>query len=202
MRQAFAALFICLLSSAASAQVTVPNTFTAGSVARASEVNANFTALATAINDLATRVSALETPTIAAATVPGTYKYLSLDVGATAGMLPGGSGALQVTSAKGSGTYVLNAGGSATLSTNDFSTVANIIVSGGSVTAGETLGETGPQSNPATWSVSNGELVITTGLVTDVPVNFVPASSRLFIGTSRNHVGTPDVYSIHILVKQ
>lgn len=47
---------------AASAQTTVPNTFTAGTQASASQVNANFATLANAINDLASRVSALEGP--------------------------------------------------------------------------------------------------------------------------------------------
>ena len=44
----------------ALAQTTVPNTFTAGTTASASQVNANFTALANAINNLSARVDALE----------------------------------------------------------------------------------------------------------------------------------------------
>ena len=47
-------------ASTALAQTTVPNTFTAGTTASASQVNANFAALANAINNLATRVDALE----------------------------------------------------------------------------------------------------------------------------------------------
>lgn len=43
---------LLLAAPAAWAQVTVPNTFTAGTPAKASEVNANFTALANAINNL------------------------------------------------------------------------------------------------------------------------------------------------------
>ena len=48
------------LSSIAFAQTDVPNTFEANTPAAASEVNANFDALATAIDALASRVTALE----------------------------------------------------------------------------------------------------------------------------------------------
>jgi len=46
----------------ALAQATVPNTFTPGTAASASQVNANFTALANAIDNLAARVTLLESP--------------------------------------------------------------------------------------------------------------------------------------------
>lgn len=49
-----------LVSSAALAQTEVPNTFESGQPANAADVNANFTALATAIDNLATRVTTLE----------------------------------------------------------------------------------------------------------------------------------------------
>ena len=48
------------LSSIAFAQTDVPNTFEANTPAASSEVNANFDALATAIDALASRVTALE----------------------------------------------------------------------------------------------------------------------------------------------
>lgn len=59
-------------NSVASAQVTVPFTFAAGTPASADEVNANFQALVTAINSLGTRVSKLE-GLITAADLVGTY---------------------------------------------------------------------------------------------------------------------------------
>jgi hypothetical protein len=56
-----AGLFIALATGAVSpaliAQVNLPNAFSAGSPARAAEVNANFSALATAANDQATRIA-------------------------------------------------------------------------------------------------------------------------------------------------
>jgi hypothetical protein len=46
--------------TALAAPVTIPNTFTAGASARAADVNANFTAVATAHNDTDARVTALD----------------------------------------------------------------------------------------------------------------------------------------------
>lgn len=47
-------------TTAHAQEVTVPNTFEAGTAARASEVNDNFSALADSINALATRLDAIE----------------------------------------------------------------------------------------------------------------------------------------------
>ena len=51
--------------------VTIPNTFTAGTPARAAEVNANFTAVATAVNDNDARVKTLETSAAKPDVAPG-----------------------------------------------------------------------------------------------------------------------------------
>jgi hypothetical protein len=50
MRYSFAGLLLFAFSSTALAQTTVPYTFTAGTAAKASETNADFQALVTAIN--------------------------------------------------------------------------------------------------------------------------------------------------------
>lgn len=50
MRYSFAGLLLFALGSTAVAQTTVPYTFTAGTAAKASEVNADFQALAAAID--------------------------------------------------------------------------------------------------------------------------------------------------------
>jgi hypothetical protein len=81
MRNLFAGLLLLGFSTAALAQTaTVPNTFTAGAQAKASEVNANFAALVTAINAVGTRVAALESANSAlvAADVVGSYRLLSI----------------------------------------------------------------------------------------------------------------------------
>jgi len=63
-RQTLKSLLISTLVVAAVAfgsSLTVPNTFTTGTPARAAEVNANFTAVKTAVDDNNTRITALET---------------------------------------------------------------------------------------------------------------------------------------------
>lgn len=74
-------LFLCslFLGATAHAQVTVPNTFQPASPAKASEVNANFTALATAINALTARVAKLE-GTVVSADLVGTYALSGLGI--------------------------------------------------------------------------------------------------------------------------
>lgn len=73
--------------SATALAASVPNTFTAGSPALASEVNANFAALVSAVTTLETKVSSLESQVVAlqsvntaltADDVVGTYKFLSV----------------------------------------------------------------------------------------------------------------------------
>lgn len=59
---AFASAFgFLVLSTAFAGEVTIPNTFTAGAPAVAAEVNENFTAVKTAVDDNDSRVAALET---------------------------------------------------------------------------------------------------------------------------------------------
>lgn len=201
MRQVFASLLIFWLTSAAQAQVTVPHTFTAGAAARASEVNANFSALATAINDLATRLSAVENPTVTAASVAGTYKYLSLGIAVNATQAVSNAGILTVRGATWTGTMVLNAGGTASFTTIRANSNSRIAVTGGTpatVTI-EHLRETGTETNPATWALSNGEVVITD--YEGVVMNFVAASPRLLIATARQ-LGGLDSYSLEILIRQ
>ena len=55
-------LLLCMasLSTVYAGEVTIPNTFTAGTPAVASEVNGNFTAVKTAVDDNDGRIAALE----------------------------------------------------------------------------------------------------------------------------------------------
>jgi len=138
-----------VFSGAASAQVTVPNTFAAGQPARAADVNANFQALATAINSLAARVSKLEGSNLTATDFVGTYTLNRLQT-----QLGGGTAA-----------YVATYVASATLT----------FAADGTVTSADDTGERGHQlnvvtrvlspfvtagtSNSATWSYSGGKLV-------------------------------------------
>ena len=112
--------FVAYSTIAVAAPVTVPNTFTAGTPAKAADVNANFQALVTAINTLSARVDKLDgTTAITAADVVGTYTMNGLMVqvfkGPQAAGTPGvtydtaGSGAV-------SGTVTINADGTGSVS--------------------------------------------------------------------------------------
>lgn len=89
MKASYKLMFIgalTLLTGTVTAATTVPNTFTGGTAASASEVNANFTALANAIDALEARVAALENPTIDANFLNGkTFCLMSVnsEVGAS-----------------------------------------------------------------------------------------------------------------------
>ena len=80
MRHALAALAFAGFTALANAQVTVPFTFAPSTAARAAEVNANFQALATAIDNLAARVSKLEGQ-ITPADIAGVYGWRGLQIG-------------------------------------------------------------------------------------------------------------------------
>jgi hypothetical protein len=55
--------FLLVAGTASAADVNVPNTFTSGAPARASEVNENFSSLESAVNDNAGRLDAMEAGT-------------------------------------------------------------------------------------------------------------------------------------------
>lgn len=75
-------MLLCAFAGNTLAQTTtVPNTFTPGTPARAAEVNENFQTLATAINNLAARVTKLEGGPTTDADVIGTYKASNLQIG-------------------------------------------------------------------------------------------------------------------------
>src|SRR5687767_1265551 len=113
MRHAFAAIALSILATASSAQVSVPFTFSAGSAARASEVNGNFQALVTGINALADRVTKLE-GNIVTADLVGTYAWSGLQVGLIAG------GTVETISYSGTATLAADGTLSGTLSERGF----------------------------------------------------------------------------------
>lgn len=91
--------------SAVALAASVPFTFTAGSPALASELNANFRVLARAVTVLEAKVAALEgTVPLTAASVAGTYRLLSLSskaISDPAGLMVGAG------TSSGNGTIVL-----------------------------------------------------------------------------------------------
>lgn len=81
MRTLALALLLAVPIGLVAASVTVPNTFANDTVADATKVNANFSALATAVNDKDTRVAALE------AGSAGPWLKSGNDVGYTGGVV-------------------------------------------------------------------------------------------------------------------
>lgn len=219
MHRALTALCAFLLSGGVLAQTTVPHTFTAGAPARASEVNANFAALATAIDAVIARVAALESPTLTMAAVAGTYRFASLELGISAFAGTNAQGYLQVSPVRSSGTITLTASGAATLTLTSESTHGRLDYSPApnhvhaQVPSGTTAGaasgslvgitftrETDPHTVPGTWTVTGGEVVITfTGAGT---VRLLPGSGRLLIGANREAGSDTDSYTLDVLVRQ
>ena len=159
-----------IFSGSASAQVTVPYTFTAGAPARAAEVNADFQALVTAINGLGTRVSKLEGNLVAADFV-GTYTLNRFQT-----ELGGGASAYVAVYTAG-GTITLAADGTATTTgTGEQGHQLNV------VTRALTPFNTPPDTGSVTWSYSGGRVTVPT-----YGISFAVADGgRLLIATSVN----------------
>lgn len=170
----FTALFLLALACASvSAQTKVPNTFLPGTPAKAADVNANFQALATAINALASRVDKLE-GNITQADLAGTYtvngfqtEFNGGDFGRVNNYVYLGTMTL---AADGTGSYSLTESGSRLFLTLD---------------AGKLKGAVSTYANPPggsnfNWSYSNNVMTALGATLT------VVAGGRLLIRTSNN----------------
>lgn len=176
MRTSIAALTFVTLSAAASAQVTVPNTFAAGAPARAADVNANFQALVTGINALSSRVSKLEGQ-ITSSDLVGTYAVNQFQSEL------GGGASERVAIYTGGGTVTLAVNGTGTLSGNtELGHQLNLL--GGTLTAINR-----PQTTAASfsWSLTNGTVAALGGTFSIV------AGGRLLVRTSANPVDGTNV---------
>lgn len=167
-------LSLCVVSNAAFAQTAVPYTFSSGTPAKASEVNANFQALATAIDGLATRVNKLEGQ-ITSADIVGTYTSRIHQVG-----VQQGTGATEAITYEGSLTFAADG-------TFTSTSVGHVNDVGGPSTISEPFS--------GAWSVSGNTVTITlTGQTT--PYSFFGiAGGRLLISTiygvdTTSHVGS------------
>src|SRR4051812_7194615 len=120
MGKGLVALGLVLLAGAAHAQTSVPHSFSSGQPARAAEVNANFQALATAINNLTARVDRLEGAAVTAANVAGTYQLFGLQTG----IAPSGSGLIETITY--TGTVTLAGGGTYTGSLTESANVLGV----------------------------------------------------------------------------
>lgn len=112
-----AAGMILGLQSAYAAPLTIPNTFTTNSPAVAADVNANFTATATAVNDIETRLAALEAVTDTNINVNPLQKVAGnwAMVSSLFGSRLGGQNFVEVYRDTSSGTMTVNADGTFTV---------------------------------------------------------------------------------------
>jgi len=169
------ALVSSILGGPASAQVTVPNTFAAGSPARASEVNANFQALATAINNLGARVSKLE-GNIVAADLAGAYTLTRLQTEL------GGGNSAYVAVYTATDNLVLAADGTGTLTSgtpeqgHQLNVVTRVLT--------PFIGSGGGGVLNFTWTYANGKLAAVLGNTTSTFSTV--AGGRLLVGASAN----------------
>jgi hypothetical protein len=167
-RSIIAVLSLLCFCSAASAQVSVPYVFGAGTPARAAEINANFSALVTGINSLYSRVSKLEGQ-ITAADLVGSYTLNQFQTEL------GGGASARVAVYTGGGTITLASDSTGTISGNT-EKGHQLNLPGLSLT-----GLNRPQAADAfSWSYGSGTATI-------FGMNFsAVAGGRLLIGTSAN----------------
>ena len=155
----------------------VPHTFTDGTPARAEEVNANFDALVSTLAALTARVDALESATTAS--LAGTYNYFEVKVDVD----QNGSNSFSIAGGSASGTVVLNANGTGTISLNSqyrqltFNEQA-VQIENVNVLSTDVAHFNTPETinNSITWSHSAGVLSIATG---EGNANFVVAGRIL-----------------------
>lgn len=167
---------ILSLFSTAALAASVPHTFTAGDLARAADMNDNFTALTTAVTALEAKVAALEAKVgpHTMASLAGTYDVyeVAVDVDDISGTSKGIAGSVA------SGTVVLDANGTGQFNTTKEyrqvtvtrEAVANVALSTDNVnvTSTRTIQSTTGQVNVTpdantgsfTWSYSSGVVTI------------------------------------------
>jgi cytoskeletal protein RodZ len=202
MRHLSAGFLVLLLSGAANAQTTVPNTFVAGTPAKAADVNADFQALVTAINNLATRVSKLEGK-FTAADIAGTYAIAGLEVE----LGKESDTRAVIHNADSNASLTLNADGTFSLSSlsNNAKLIIDLNPPSGSPPINATTGSNN-QTSSGTWALSGNTLtltVTTSNLLLVVPptvLTFINAAgTSLFIRAGHTTDGFD--HSVYFLIR-
>jgi len=190
MRYSVLAFLLCMFSGAALAQTAVPNTFTPGTPAQASQVNANFQALTTAIDALSARVAILE-GTLTSAEAAGTYSFsnLSVDISGT----PTGVNGATLEHRTMLGTVTLNTDGTGSFS-GVTENVTNLGLPGSASTSIAplvTTSTTGGGSMGITWSLSGSTIILNSIPIAGnlVSLSFQHAAGgRLFISVGSSNL--------------
>lgn len=163
INKTIARFVIFALFSTTALAASVPFTFTSGDPARASEVNANFAALVTAVTALEAQVAALEAKVNPAtmADLAGTYSYLEVRIDVDGLSATSNS----IAGAGVSGTVVLNADGTgqANLSESYRQLTFNEVLTGDQTVTVGFLNTPGTTNTAITWSLSGGVVTISGG---------------------------------------
>lgn len=152
IRSSLVALLILSFSAAATAATTVPYTFTTGTPISASEMNANFQALATAIDKLSST-----TPTVAE--LAGTYRLTGFQT--ELGPSPSTSWGLTKVETYG-GTVTLSADGTCSSSGAFMSGTLTARVDNTNITNSTVFSlanASGPLATSCTWSIVGGNTI-------------------------------------------
>lgn len=159
MRAAGALLLLGAAAATRAGQVSIPNAFTAGTPARAGEVNANFSAIAAEVNDNDARIDGLTTR------ADGTDAALSGKQNRVSGTCPAGSSIRTILS-DGTVTCENDDAGSAYVGAAPITVTAQSIglASGGitdahvsataAIAVSKISGDTGAEFNPTFWSLN------------------------------------------------
>lgn len=167
----------------------VPHIFAPNEPADAEEVNANFDALVTQIEQLQASVGVMQslvnTPTVAD-TIPGTYDFVELAIEAK----QNGDNDYGIGGSSSSGTVVLNVDGTGTVNSTDSNSSLNFFTQTKSVrTGGDTCcetvdstsvhpgGDSSSDSGSFTWTYSGNVLTVTDEQV----MTFISAGGRIFV---------------------
>jgi hypothetical protein len=163
IRNTFVALSLLAFAAVATAApITVPFTFTAGTPAKAAEINADFQALVTAINALSVRVDKLDgiTPAAAltAADVVGTYSchFFGTAMTAPPAIAPAMPANILETRTLNGTLTIVNGGTGTFVGTRNSFKQAN----GLTAVLGVTIPAPVPTTPPIAWTVAGGVLSI------------------------------------------
>lgn len=205
MRNLLIGILLLALSAIVIAQTTVPYAFTQNTPARATEVNADFQALATAIDNLSSRVSRLE-GTVTAANIAGSYTLAGLQVNSYAS-----SASSQIDHAINRGDFTLNADKTFSYSgTYDQATARTTYVLGpptGGNRAVYDLSTTvardnAGQSGSGTWDISGNTLTLTFAGGNPGSLSFIMAAGpSLFVSASVNNSNSNASLALDLFIR-
>jgi hypothetical protein len=167
-------LLVLLACATATAQTQVPNTFLPGTPAKAADVNANFQALATAINALAARVDKLEGK-IVQADLAGSYTLQSFQSEFNGGDFG------RVANYVNTGTVTFNADGTGSYAATEAGSRLFIALDANAKLKGTSSTYVNPTETATfTWTYANNVITALGGTLT------VVAGGKLLIRTSTN----------------